>query len=102
MAQAAFEQRLQLTADLRELGKDEDAVAFGHDLFQHLPQTLQLVGAFRRERAAVLKELRRMIADLLELHQGGEHQTLALDALLLLELTLDVADRSRIFTRRRP
>ncbi len=49
------------------------------DLLQHLGEPLQLAGASGDGRA-VAEELRRVVAHLLQLHQRGQHQPLALDA----------------------
>ena len=84
------EQPLQGVADLGELGEEQQALALGHHLLDHLGDPLQLVRAGLEEGAAVLEELGRVIADLLEPRQGGEHQPLALDAVGRLQLALHV------------
>ena len=84
------EQPLQGIADLGELGEQQQALALGHDLLDHLGDPLQLVGARLEEGAAVLEELGGVVADLLEPGQGGEHQPLPLDAVGRLQLALHI------------
>ena len=83
---------LQRRADLGELGEDQRALAAVDQLLHHLPEPLELVGALGREGAAILQELRRVVADLLEPQERGQDQAPALDALRLLQLLCDVLD----------
>ena len=71
---------LEHRAHLGELREDQRAFAAREYLLQHLRQPRELARA-AGNRGVVLEELRRMIADLLELGERREHQPLALDAL---------------------
>ena len=70
---------LQELAHLRELREHQRAVAAGQHLFQHLGQPSQLARP-TGDGGVVAEELRRVVADLLQLHQRGEDEALALDA----------------------
>src|SRR5438105_14427256 len=83
---------LQRAANLRELSEDERALATVDHLFHHLPEPLELVGAFGGEGAAILQELRRMVTDLLKLQERGQDQAFALDTLGFIQLFGDVLD----------
>jgi hypothetical protein len=69
----------QQFAHLGELGEDQGPVADFEDLFEHLGQARQLAGT-TLNGGVVAEELRRMVAHLLELGQGGEDQSFALDS----------------------
>ena len=75
---------LEQVAHLDELGEDESPVAFRYGFFEHLGEPGQLAGASWKRRA-VGQEVRRVVAHLLELQHGGEHEAPALDALGLLD-----------------
>ena len=69
--QMALEDR----AHLGELGKDQRALAGFDYLLQHLDQSRKRAQTFGN-RGVVLEELRRMIADLLELGERRQHHPL--------------------------
>ena len=77
---------LQGVADFAKLAEDEGAFPFFDDLLQHFGKAAELVRSLRRKLALVLQKLAGMVADLLELGQGGENQSFALDALAAFEL----------------
>ena len=71
VVQGVREIALQFASDLGKLGEDQRALPAVNHFFDHLPEPLELVGALGGKRAAVLQELRRMVADLLEFQQSG-------------------------------
>jgi len=64
---------------LRKLGKDQRPIAHRDHFFRHFGQAGQLARPAGKGRM-VSQELRRMVADLLELGESGQHDSLALDA----------------------
>src|ERR1700694_3388995 len=62
---------LQLAPDLCKLGEDKRALAAVNHLFGHLPKPLELVGTIGGKGAAILQELRRVVAELLEFQKRG-------------------------------
>ena len=73
-AEPVLEVRPQHVPHLSELGEHQGPFPFGHDLLQHLLQSLQLARA-PRHRRAIVQQLGRVVADLLELHHGRQDQT---------------------------
>ena len=88
LAQVLFQGRPQLC----ELGENQQTFPFGHGFFHHFRQAGELVGAVCRKVAAILQKLHGVVAHLLQLHQGGENQPLALDAFGLLELLFHIGN----------
>ena len=73
------EKRRQRRGDLAELGEHQHLLLLGRDDLGDLAQPRQLAAVGLRP-ATIAEPLRRMIADLLEAHQGREHEAPALDA----------------------
>ena len=83
--------RHQQMAELGELGEAQHPVALGQDLGEDLLEAHDLARA-APDRGAVVQELGRVVADLLELGHRGEHVAPALDALRVLDLLHHVVD----------
>ena len=82
-------------AHLGELREDQRPVADFVDLFEHLGEAGQLAGTAGDGRT-VVQELRRVVADLLELQQGSQNEPFALDTLALVERTRRLLDDSPV------
>ena len=83
--------RHQQMPELGELREAQHPVALGQDLGEDLLEAHDLAGA-PPDRGAVVQELGRVVADLLELGHRGEHVAPALDALRVLDLLHHVVD----------
>ena len=79
------EKRRQRRGHLAELGEDQHLLLLGRDHLGDLAQPRPLAAVGLRP-GAVAQPLRRMVADLLEAHQGRQHEALARDALRVFEL----------------
>src|SRR5258708_24446470 len=66
---------LQLASNLCKLGEDQRALTAVNHLFDHLPKPLELEGTLGGESAAILQELRRVVADLLEFQKRDRKST---------------------------
>ena len=62
---------LQFASNLSKLGEDQRALTAVNHLLDHLPKPLELMGALGGKRAAILQELRRVVANLLEFQERG-------------------------------
>ena len=90
-AEARGQVRHQQLGELGELGEAQHPVALGEDLLQDLlePDDLARPAADGR---AIVQQLRRVVAHLLELGHRGQHVAAALDALGVLDLLHHVVD----------
>ena len=83
--------RHQQLAELGELGEAQHPVALGEDLVEDLLEPDDLARAAADGRA-VVQQLGRVVADLLELGHRGQHVAAPLDALGVLDLLHHVVD----------
>ena len=74
-----------------ELREDERLLLPGGDLLHDVAQAQQLAAVGLAPRP-IAEPLRGVVANLLQAHQGGQHQPLALDAIGLLQLLSEVLD----------
>ena len=72
-AEGLLQVALEDLAHLGELGEHQGPLAHGEHLLEHLGQPRELAGA-AGDRRVVAQQLRRMVADLLELQEHGQHQ----------------------------
>ena len=90
-AEAPAQVRQEQVAPLGELREAQHPVARGDDLVEQLLDPGQLAGA-AGERRAVAQEVGRVVADLLEPQQPGQHDAAAVDALGLVGVAQQVVD----------
>ena len=88
--------RLQHPAELGVLGEAQRLVALGHDLVADLLEPGQLAGP-AGQPGAVAEQVSRVVAHLLELGHGGQHQAAAADVVGgLLDAAEHVGDRGLV------